>query len=1186
MHGDLVSEHYAGVILREAFEGMLGEETAAAARHRFARLWLAAEAALGPASSVRSVFDRSAAPLADLLGFTVSDFAPGNSGREIVARLRGPSASVALVACAWGENLDGVRLEAVRYAAAIDASWALCCNGQRLRLVDARRSYRRSFLEFDLRVAAGDEPGFAVLWALLRADAFEPAAGASTSPRAVAQTRPGHAELIGEQGFMHGVLDERPRSLVDRVVEASAIHARRVCAGLRNGVVQALVELVGGVVSARRGGGRREGPALPAVYTESLVLVYRILFLLFAESRGLVPLWHPVYRESYSIEALREAAELPGRHTGVWETLLAISRLAHAGCNAGTLRVTPFNGRLFAPARTALAEASDLDDEAASRALVALSTDRRAKGARPVRVDYRDLGVEQLGAVYETVLDYDPVLAGGDGCKTPADRGRRAGGEPCAGTEARADAATRAPAVGLRGGSGRRKASGTFYTPSSVTDYLVRRTLHPLVTGRSPEEILGLRVLDPAMGSGAFLVAACRYLASAYESALVAAGKCNPGEIEETERASIRRAIAERCLFGVDVNPMAVELARLSIWLTTLAADRPLTFLDHHLVTGDSLAGASIDDLLRQPPGGARRRPAGTALPLFETAELDGDLREVIPARMRIGSEPADTIDAVREKERALAELDRPSARHARWKRALDLWCAVWFWPSGSTAPAARTFMALVDETLGRHRTLPSRTASHLLDRAAKVAASQRFFHWQLEFPEVFFDADGSEAPRAGFDAVLTNPPWDMLRANEGHTEGERGDCRALVRFVRESGVYRSQSTGHPNRFQLFVERAVRLAAPGGRLGMVVPWGLATDHGCAPLRRLLFDRCEVDALVGMENSEAIFPIHRSVRFALVTATRGRSTVRLRCRFGETSAQRLDSIPGDQSEARQFPVVVSRAVIRSFSGDDEAVPDLRGPEDLVLLEKILAACPPVSAENGWNVRFGRELNATDDRPHFVEAGEGIPIVGGKQLRPFAADLHASRFHLPARKASELVDAESTYLRPRLAYRDVASATNRLTLIAAILPAGCLTTHTVFCLKTPLDNEQQDLLCGLFNSFVANYLIRLRVVTHVTVNAIEHLPVPFPSTGDLVARKVAATSRELRRGPEGQAWNRRYARLQALVASMYGLSRAELEHVLASFPLVEDSVKRQVLGCFLDKAAGPRLDAGSVTRAATR
>src|SRR5205823_1883192 len=186
---------------------------------------------------------------------------------------------------------------------------------------------------------------------------------------------------------------------------------------------------------------------------------------------------------------------------------------------------------------------------------------------RRERIAYRDLGVEQLGAVYETLLDYEP----------------------------RVDAANH---VTLEAGSGVRKATGTFYTPQPIAEYLVRRTLGPLVAGATPERILRLRILDPSMGSGAFLVAACRYLAAAYERALADEGG---GDLDDRDRAVIRRTIAERCLYGVDRNPMAVQLARLSLWLATLAADRPLGFLDHRLRTGDSLLGAWLADLRRAP---------------------------------------------------------------------------------------------------------------------------------------------------------------------------------------------------------------------------------------------------------------------------------------------------------------------------------------------------------------------------------------------------------------------------------------------------------------------------------------------------------------------------------------------------------------------------------------------------------
>ena len=211
---------------------------------------------------------------------------------------------------------------------------------------------------------------------------------------------------------------------------------------------------------------------------------------------------------------------------------------------------------------------------------MALSTRPATDRAGRERIAYRDLGVEQLGAVYETLLDYEPRIERG--------------------------------AVSLQRGSGVRKATGTFYTPQPIADYLVRRTLDPLVRDATPDRILQLRIVDPAMGSGAFLVAACRFLAAAYESALIRAGGCHPSDIGEAERVAMRRTIAERVLYGVDLNPMAVQLARLSLWLTTLAADRPLSFLDHRLQVGDSLLGTWLSHLRHAPPT-RRRRAQDTA---------------------------------------------------------------------------------------------------------------------------------------------------------------------------------------------------------------------------------------------------------------------------------------------------------------------------------------------------------------------------------------------------------------------------------------------------------------------------------------------------------------------------------------------------------------------------------------------
>jgi hypothetical protein len=1044
-------------------------------------------AELGPASSLRALTEAAFIPLLAALGFGRCD------GFEITRTLlvgaaRCGTGSIVLAAAApWGDRLDGHWREIIVEAQRRSASWALLFNGTHLRILDVDRLYLRRSVDIDLAVAGECESTMAALERLAGCRAL-------TAP------------------------SSDPLSLRALVADSDR-DAAVVCRSLKDGVLTASEEVFRALAGRRP---RSSGQAAQAAFDQALIIVYRIVFLLFAEARALVPLWHPVYRESYSVESLRELAERSRHARGLWDALRAMARLAHAGCRAGDLQVTPFNGRLFAPARTPLAERRDLDDGAAKRAVLALATRPSADGRGRERIAYADLGVEQLGAVYETLLDYRP------------------------------DHTSRG---GLVSGSGLRKTTGTFYTPQAIADCLVRRTLAPLVHGRTAQAILELRIVDPAMGSGACLVAACRFLAAAFEQALVAEGAAHPGDIDERERASIRRRIVEQCLYGVDLNPMAVQLARLSLWLASLAADRPLSFLDHRLAVGDSLLGAWLS-ALRRPP--TRRRAAVDPLPLFEDAAAAAAIVHALPIRFSLESVPNDTIEQVREKEEAFATLTGHAGALRQWKRIADLWCAAWF--ADPPALPANAFGALADAILSGSGALPPHVAKSCLDTATAIASAKRFFHWELEFPEVFFDAGGGRLTRPGFDAVIGNPPWDMMRADAGDPDARdraRADVTATVRFTRDAGVYDAQSDGHANRYQLFADRAMALTRSGGRLGLVLPWGLAADHGSSALRRNLFNRCSVDAIVGIDNHRAIFPIHRSVRFLLLTATAGPPTDAIACRFGVDSSAALEQI--GESDAAQS-IRLTRPAVERLSGSSLAIPYLRTPLDLAIAEKAAALFPPLGAGK-WNVHFGRELNATDDRAAFGPPGNGLPVVEGKLLEPFRVGVDGAAASISPAAARRRLGPDR-FDRPRLAYRDVAGATNRQTLIAAILPAGTVSTHTVFCLRTGLPLHEQHLLCGLFNSFVVNYLVRLRVGTHVTTAIVEQLPIPRPAVAPAAGREIAALARCLSRGTN----TARLARLNALAARLYQLTRTEFEHVVSTFPLVAEADRRAALEQF--------------------
>jgi hypothetical protein len=709
--------------------------------------------------------------------------------------------------------------------------------------------------------------------------------------------------------------------------------------------------------------------------------------------------------------------------------------------------------------------------------------------------------------------------------------------------------------VSLRPGAGRRKSTSTFYTPQPIAQYLVRRTLAPLVHEASPERILSLRVLDPAMGSGAFLVASCGFLAEAYEAALVRTGACHPSDLGPGERAAIRRAVAERCVFGVDLNPMAVQLARLSLWLATLAADRPLSFLDHHLQTGDSVLGAWLGSIGHAPLVGRRGRQQNGTPALFEDATIRDALRHALPVRFSLALDPNDTPEQVRRKDLALEAIQRPDTLLSKWKRVADLWCSCWF--SARPLAAASAFRALSDAILTGESSLPSGIANSCLQEAAAIAASKCFFHWELEFPEVFFDKEGARLANAGFDAVLGNPPWDMIRGDGGTPESRtqaRSDAASVVRFTRDSGTYRAQSDGHANRYQLFVERAVALTRSGGRIGLVVPSGLATDHGSGRLRRMLFERCSVDAIVGFDNQARVFPIHRSVRFLLTTATVGMPTTVINCRLGERSPSVLDA---EADDAAWFAIRATPELLRRLSGDDLALPEFRSPLDVTLAERLMQLFAPLGSPGGWGARFGRDLNATDDRDMLRTASRGLPVFEGKHIEPFRVGSSAVRWRISPSDADRLLGTR--HHRARLAYRDVASATNRVTLIAAVLPSHSVSTHTVFCLRTPLPPARLHFLCGLFNSFVLNYLVRLRVTTHVTTSIVERLPVPLLDAGRPRFREISALARLLSRKPAADA----EARLNAAVARLYELTSDEYAHVLGTFPLVPRDARARSL-----------------------
>jgi hypothetical protein len=531
----------------------------------------------------------------------------------------------------------------IHYIAVTRRRWGILTNGRLWRLYAAEGDMvEGACFEVDLGslLDARDPEAFRYFAVLFAATAFAPGADA--------------------------------RSLLDRALDGSRAQAVAVGEALRQQVFAALPLVAEGLL----GGDERTSDALGRAFDNSLVVLYRLLFCLHAEDRGLLPLENLHYR-AYSLREQRaqlarhvdEGRVFSSRSDDKFNDLRALFRIIDRGDPA--LGVNEYNGGLFAAAAHPWLHARSVPDGLMARALDLLY---RVHGEQ---VDYRDLSVRHLGTIFEQLLAFR--LA------------EDAGGH-----------------LRLESAEGRRR-TGAFFTPEHIVDDIVERTLGPPFDqcsarasaahkGRALEELLDLYVLDPAMGSGHFLVGAAAYLARRIAN--------DPSYDGDLTLVELQGLVTERCLYGVDINPMAVEIARLSMWLSTVRDDRPLRFLGN-LRVGNSLVSAELRVLLE---GGAD---------LF-AAELAGRAQLMLDQVAQLAHVHALTGQEAHEKERVAAEVD------------------------ALREPLLAECDRAVDPPVGPEAGRP--------------------FHWELEFPELFVDGRGRLRPGAGFDAVIGNPPYVRIQ--------------------------------------------------------------------------------------------------------------------------------------------------------------------------------------------------------------------------------------------------------------------------------------------------------------------------------------------------------------------------------------------------------------------------------------
>ncbi len=782
--------------------------------------------------------------------------------------------------------------------------WGIVTNGLTLRLLrDSTLVRRQAYIEFDLKAIFEEQRfhDFAALYRLLHR---------SRLPRGMADANECllekyHAQTI-EQG---GRVREHLR---DGVEECLKLLGNGFLAHKDNEELRASL-----APSEGERGGVRGARMTPAQFYRQLFrIVYRFLFLLVSEDRGLISP-NLVYRDHYGIARLRRMLDVRAAwtdHADLWLSLRTLFRLFQDDKLSAVLELAPLNGELFS---TQTLDGCTLSNCDLLAAFWHLSYYQERAGAPARRVNYAALDVEELGSVYESLLEFHP------------------------------DVATDAAALlhfDLIFGS-ERKTTGSFYTPPELVNELIESALMPVVQERLRQAesqskssdaanvlplrhaaqqdrnaLLSLKIIDIACGSGHMLLAAARRVGK--ELAKLRTDEDEPAP--ERIRESIRDVISH-CIYGVDRNPLAVDLCRVALWLESHTAGKPLTFLDHRIRCGDSLVGVfdlgvlkqGIPDKAFDSCEGDDKTTARAAARLNRQersgeqdlfAVRDSHEAEVLTRHSRdVDAIPDDSPELIRRKK----ELFEASHRDPAWQRqkqACDLWTAAFFqnFPSPLSALPSPviTSAALADHLGGRP------IDARLHGTASKLALRQPFFHWPLEFPEVFAPkADPSSVAawsEGGFDVVLSNPPWERIKLQEQEFFAARdpriamaankaarsrliteliqknpalhaefvaavhaADC--VSKFLRQSERFPLTATGDINTYAVFAETIRHLLGPAGRACVILPTGIATDSTCQRFFADLNEKRALASLFDFENRGHLFTaLHTKTKFCLIT----------------------------------------------------------------------------------------------------------------------------------------------------------------------------------------------------------------------------------------------------------------------------------------------------------------------------
>ncbi|PDW02016.1 Eco57I restriction-modification methylase domain-containing protein [Candidatus Viridilinea mediisalina] len=678
-------------------------------------------------------------------------------------------------------------------------TWGILTNGRRWRLYHKDTVEKQDrYYEVDLKqLSDADEPEpFLYFYAFFRRAAFEPALGATLT--------------------LEGMLRE------------SVDYAHSLSASLKNQAFDALRHLAQGFLDYPRNQLQPTPTMLHEIYGSSLIVLYRLLFIFYAEARELLPLRENAnYRNEYSLYAVVRGAtrRLDSGMTllvdtgRTWAELRDLFGIINAG--SPPLNVATFNGGLFDPEQYPFLERYTIGDAQLQLALDQLARIINPQTGSKEFIDYRDLAERHLGTIYEGLLEYHlvPLERSADGFSTDVVNDK-----------------------------GERHRTGSYYTPDFAVQYIVEQTLRPLLDAAVADQpsdeakiaaILNLNCLDPAMGSGHFPVAATEYIARY----LVELAVVPPAEADdEPDLAYWKRRVAQSCIYGVDLNPLAVDLAKLSLWLATAAKGRPLSFLDHHMRCGNALVGARAAqlDTATTPKKPTRRSkkepqsPTADQLTLLDDAAFAGAMASAVNSMWLIEGSAARSVADVKEQER-IYETVRAGLTE-RFGALADLVTAAGF----GVTPERSMWQALAEYVTKRDEGAFATPAfERPLKELRQLKAAQRFFHWDLEFPEVFYDRYGRWlGAEGGFDLVMGNPPY------------VRQEQLGLLKPYFEA-VYPETYSGTADLFVYFFQQGIKLLRAGGRLGYIASNAWLRANYATPLRNFLRTNVTLDQIIDL-----------------------------------------------------------------------------------------------------------------------------------------------------------------------------------------------------------------------------------------------------------------------------------------------------------------------------------------------